>query len=148
MPPWGAVKGFGDFRNDQGLSLEEIELITDWVDSDTPRGNNPNALPKVPKFQKPSAFKLPKKAIEVSGPLSLKAPVKLDGLFPSKVPSAHSMRIVALLPDGHIEPLLWLYEYDERFPHPFLLRKPLTLPTGTRIQGVPSEASVFLIPAG
>jgi hypothetical protein len=58
------------------------------------------------------------------------------------------MRIVALLPDGHIEPLLWLYEYDERFPHPFLLRKPLTLPAGTRIQGVPSEASVFLIPAG
>ena len=40
MPPWGAVKGFGDFRNDQALTAEQIELITDWVQDDTPKGNN------------------------------------------------------------------------------------------------------------
>ena len=57
MPPWGAVKGFGDFRNDEGLSQAELELITDWFDSDTPKGNNPNALPKEPKFDKPPSFK-------------------------------------------------------------------------------------------
>ena len=45
MPPWGAVKGFGDFRDDQGLTQEQIELITDWVEGSTPRGNNPNMLP-------------------------------------------------------------------------------------------------------
>ena len=27
MPPWGAVKGFGEFRNDQGLTQVELELI-------------------------------------------------------------------------------------------------------------------------
>src|SRR5438105_11797568 len=27
MPPWGAVKGFGDFRNDQALTPEQIEVI-------------------------------------------------------------------------------------------------------------------------
>ena len=27
MPPWGAVKGFGEFRNDQGLTAEQLELI-------------------------------------------------------------------------------------------------------------------------
>src|SRR5215467_2085531 len=27
MPPWGAVKGFGDFRNDEGLTGEQIEWI-------------------------------------------------------------------------------------------------------------------------
>src|SRR5690349_19413632 len=32
MPPWGAVKGFGDFRNDQGLTSEQLELITAWVE--------------------------------------------------------------------------------------------------------------------
>src|SRR5262249_11162467 len=32
MPPWGAVKGFGEFRNDQGLSPEELDLIANWVD--------------------------------------------------------------------------------------------------------------------
>src|SRR6266571_7853797 len=60
MPPWGAVKGFGDFRNDQGLSQAELELITDWVDSDTPKGNNPNVLPKKPKLDKLSPLKVPK----------------------------------------------------------------------------------------
>src|SRR6478735_5644122 len=57
MPPWGAVKGFGDFRNDEGLSQAELELFTDWVDSDTPKGNNPNVLPKTPKLNKPSSGK-------------------------------------------------------------------------------------------
>src|SRR6187455_1133471 len=32
MPPWGAIKGFGEFRNDQGLTQEQIELITAWVE--------------------------------------------------------------------------------------------------------------------
>src|ERR1700754_2318272 len=27
MPPWGAVKGFGEFRNDQSLTQEQIGLI-------------------------------------------------------------------------------------------------------------------------
>ena len=25
MPPWGAIKGFGEFRNDQALTPEEME---------------------------------------------------------------------------------------------------------------------------
>jgi mono/diheme cytochrome c family protein len=51
MPPWGAVKGFGDFRNDQALTAEQIELITDWVQDDTPKGNNARMLPQPPKFK-------------------------------------------------------------------------------------------------
>src|SRR5437867_4811410 len=84
MPPWGAVKGFGDFRNDQGLSQAELELITDWVDSDTPKGNNPNTLPKEPKFDRPSAFKIPRSAITISGDLTLNRGLTLDGLFPER----------------------------------------------------------------
>src|SRR5262245_14186181 len=53
MPPWGAVKGFGSFRNDQGLSQEQIEVITDWVEGGMQKGNNPNVKPEVPKFEKP-----------------------------------------------------------------------------------------------
>src|SRR5262252_11186420 len=40
MPPWGAVKGFGDFRNDQALTQEQIELVNSWIANDLPRGNN------------------------------------------------------------------------------------------------------------
>src|SRR5215510_16139492 len=51
MPPWGAVKGFGDFRNDQGLTQEQVELVAGWVEGGMSKGNNPNALPAEPKFK-------------------------------------------------------------------------------------------------
>jgi hypothetical protein len=146
MPPWGAVKGFGDFRNDQGLSQAELELITDWVDSDTPKGNNPNALPKEPKFERPSAVKIPKNAIPVSGDLTLTRTLTLDGLLPQKVPAGTSMRIIASMPSGETQPLLWLYEYKDTYQHAFLFRKSLDLPAGTVIHGVPPEAAIVLIP--
>ena len=49
MPPWGAVKGFGEFKDDQGLTQEQIELIADWVEGGAPEGD-PKLLPKVPEF--------------------------------------------------------------------------------------------------
>jgi hypothetical protein len=146
MPPWGAVKGFGDFRNDQGLSQAELELITDWVDSDTPKGNNPNVLPKEPKFDKAPMFKLPKNGIEVSGNFTVTRGVAIDGLVPKKVSEGTSLRVVASLPTGETEPLVWFYEYKDMYQHPFLFRKTVYLPAGTVIEGLPSDASLMLIP--
>jgi mono/diheme cytochrome c family protein len=146
MPPWGAVKGFGDFQNDKGLSQAELELITDWVDSDTPKGNNPNVVPKEPKPEKLSKFKIPKNAITASGDLTLDSAFVLGGLLPEKIPSGSSAKIIASLPDGHTEPLLWLYEYKDAYQHPFLFRAPIDLPAGTVIRGVPSDAEIVLIP--
>jgi hypothetical protein len=146
MPPWGAVKGFGDFRNDRGLSQAELDLITDWVDSDTPKGNNPNTLPKEPKFGRTSAFKIPKNAITVRGDFTLSNELIVDGIFPEKVGAATSAKIVAVLPDGRSEPLLWLYEYSDSYKHPFLFREPVELPPGTIIRGAPDEAQLVLIP--
>jgi hypothetical protein len=54
MPPWGAVKGFGDFRNDAGLTQDQITLVTAWVETGALKGNNPNALSAPPKFDKPA----------------------------------------------------------------------------------------------
>src|SRR5215510_16506116 len=50
MPPWGAVKGFGTFRNDLALTQEQIELVNSWIANDLPKGNNRRALPKEPTF--------------------------------------------------------------------------------------------------
>jgi hypothetical protein len=52
MPPWGAVKGFGDFRNDQGLTAEQLELIVDWEEGGAPEGEEKDlpAQPKLGKF--------------------------------------------------------------------------------------------------
>src|SRR5580704_14912216 len=48
MPPWGAVKGFGDFKDDRGMTQEDIELISAWVEGGAPEGN-PKFLPDKPK---------------------------------------------------------------------------------------------------
>jgi len=146
MPPWGAVKGFGDFRNDQALTQEEIELIVEWIDSDAPKGNNPRALPAIPKFNKPSQFVKPKGAIDASGEFKLDRAFILDGLYPDKVPDGKTAQIVAEFGDGHVEPLLWLYQYREQFRHPFLFRSAMELPAGTEIRGIPSDARFVLLP--
>jgi hypothetical protein len=39
MPPWPAVRGFGDFVNDRSLSPLEIELLVAWAERGTPRGD-------------------------------------------------------------------------------------------------------------
>jgi hypothetical protein len=147
MPPWGGVKGFGDFRNDQGLTQEQVELITDWVEGGMIKGNNPRTLPALPKFDKPSPFRTPKNGILVSGDLILKRAVTLDGLLPQGVPRGASMQVVAALPDGAVEPLVWFYEYQNTYQHPFLFRRPLNLPAGTVIRGVWPQARILLIPA-
>jgi len=145
MPPWGAVKGFGDFRNDQALTPEQLEVIVSWADGGVPEGNEKD-LPPLPKFDEPAPAKRPKGSIEVSGDLTLKTEVTIDGLWPKSVSEHASFQITAVLPDGTVEPLLWLQEYKTQWGHPFLLRSPLDLPKGTVIQGVPREASVALLP--
>ena len=147
MPPWGAIKGFGDFRNDEALTPEQIELFVDWIQNDAPRGNNRQALPAEPKFSAPAAVTPPAHVVSVSGSLTLDRPMVLDGLMPRTVPPGQSMRITASLPNGAMQPLLWLHDYNERFQHPFLLRKPIQLPAGTVIRGVFPGAVVDLIPA-
>ena len=136
MPPWGAVKGFGRFRNDQSLTQEQIELITRWVDGGIRRGNNPRLLPKVPVFETSAVRPVPKPSLRVQGAFTLREDLVLEGVLPDRVPPGRSLRIVAVLPGGSVEPLVWLHEYDSRFPHPFLFRNPVRLPAGTVIQGV------------
>jgi mono/diheme cytochrome c family protein len=145
MPPWGAVKGFGDFRNDQGLTAEQLELIVDWEEGGAPEGDEKD-IPAAPKFPAVSAPERPTNEIVVSGDFKLKKSMILGGLWPVMVPDDARFQITAELPDGSIESLLWLQNYKKQFGHPFLLRTPLELPTGTMIRGIPSGSSVALLP--
>jgi len=146
MPPWGAIKGFGEFRNDQALTQEQIELIVDWIQNDAPRGNNRRALPEAPTFTVTPPYQLPAQTRRVTGTATLSQPLVLDGLMPEQVPPGRSMRITASLPNGSVEPLLWLHAYDNHYRHPFLFRKAIRLPAGTVIRGVPDDAAIDLIP--
>jgi mono/diheme cytochrome c family protein len=148
MPPWGAVKGFGDFRNDQGLTQEQISLITTWVETGSLRGNNPNALPPIPKFEAPAPSRTATmNGIVVSGDYTVQRDLTVEGLLPSHVPAGSSIQVVAILPNGAIQPLLWLYEYKDSYRHPFLYRRPVKLPTGTLIRGVPRDMQLLLMDA-
>ena len=150
MPPWGAVKGFGEFRDDQGLTQEQIELINDWVEGGAPEGD-PALLPKA--SSKPPAAIAPPAPVSyaeaiVDGRLVLKTPLKLEGIRPNNVPEGASLQVVAELPDGSIEPLLWLYNYKPKFEHPYFYAQPMSLPAGTKIEITPVSAGTVALITG
>jgi hypothetical protein len=117
MPPWGAVKGFGDFRNDQALTPEQLELIVSWTDGGVPEGEEKD-LPPAPKFDAATSTLPPKNELTVRGDFTLRAPLKLDGIWPQSIPDKASFQIVAALPDGSVQPLVWVQEYKTRWGHP------------------------------
>jgi hypothetical protein len=39
MPPWSAVRGYGDFANDNGLTAREVDFLVSWVDGGGPRNS-------------------------------------------------------------------------------------------------------------
>src|SRR5215813_9662604 len=104
MPPWGAVKGFGDFRNDQALTPEQLELLTSWSQGGSPEGEQKD-LPekdKLDQMMKESAWfgQQPavvhrKGEIVASGDYKVTRPFTLDGLFPAAVSSNGSFQIIA-----------------------------------------------------
>ena len=146
MPPWGAIKGSGDFRNDIALTPEEMERIVSWTDGGKPEGEEKD-LPPPPKSLEPEVFRHRKGELSIAGDFALTRPFVLDGLWPEKMPEKGSFQITAQLPDGTIEPLLWLQDYKMQFGHPFLFKKPLSLPARTVIRGIPPGAKIALLPA-
>ncbi len=135
MPPWGAVKGFGDLAPDGALSQEEIMIISAWVIGGAPKGD-PQLLqtkssgPLVPAAPAAASDDGPK----VGSRLSLKTPIRLAGIRPLTDTLVPSTRITAVLPDGRQQPLVWLYKYDPHYAHSFTFRTALDLPARTIIQ--------------
>lgn len=110
MPPWGAIKGFGTFRNDPSLSQEEINRIAEWVEGGAPQGEG--ALPIV--------------ALPVVGRPLRPAPGTVVGIRP--VRDVDDARVTAELPDGRLVPLIWLHGYKAASRRTFWLQEPLKLP--------------------
>jgi len=145
MPPWGAVKGFGEFRNDQALTAEQMDSIIGWADGGMPEGD-PKDLPPPPDTAAPPAYKTAG-PLEVQGSAILQTTLRLDGFVPQGIPANSNFKIIAELPNGSRQPLVWLRGYDSRLAHPFLLRRTLKLPAGTKITGLIPGTSLLLVPA-
>jgi len=145
MPPWQAVKGFGDFQHDRGLTQEEIELISDWVEGGAPEGN-PKFLPE--KLAPPARWLDPDApagatAIAASTGFRLKAAARVVAVRPNDLKKGTSVQAIATRPDGTVEPLIWIYLYDPKFQRTYYYRAPINLPAGTMIEMSVPEAGIL-----
>jgi hypothetical protein len=133
MPPWGAVKGFGDLSPDNGLTQEEIFIIAAWVVGGAPQGDAA-LLPRDQPAPLPAPREKLTDALLVSTRTVLTKPLRMAGIRPQPEKLVASARITARLPDGRIEPLLWLYRYDPRWNRVFRFRNRVYLPRGTTVE--------------
>jgi hypothetical protein len=143
MPPWGAVKGFGQFRHDESLADPEIEMLVLWVEGGAPKGDD-IYLPPVPAFPAVSRSAPPSRGITVRGEITLTHAVTASGIAPREMAAGASMQIVARLPDGTVENLLWLRNTRTEWNRAFYFRQPIMLPKGTLIAVHSSTPAVIL----
>jgi hypothetical protein len=141
MPPWEAVKGFGEFREDRGLTQEELETISAWVEGGAPEGE-PKYLPSLPKlidWQDPMAPKHSAEIILADG-AKIASASKVVAIRTQSLKAGASVQIVAVRPDSSVEPLLWIYKYNPAFHRTYYYVEPIALPAGTRIEMSPPSA--------
>jgi hypothetical protein len=134
MPPWGAVKGFGHFSPDNGLSQEEMMVIAAWVVGGAPRGD-PAFLPRMAPGN--DVLKAPlalQDALVVRNRLKVQRPLLVAGIRPIAAGIVDSAKIIASFADGHVEPLLWLFQYDSAGNKIFAFRQPMALARGTVVE--------------
>ncbi|HEV3038340.1 MAG TPA: cytochrome c [Candidatus Angelobacter sp.] len=145
MPPWNAVKGFGEFKDDHGLPQEDIQLIAEWVEGGAPQGN-PLHLPPNPDFSAvKAAYNSGETRLTLAGTTILKHPVQAVGIEPGSIPAAGLLQVVAQRPDGSTEPLIWVENFNPQFNTTYYFRDALTFPAGTEIDIVPQSGSAILV---
>jgi len=145
MPPFGAVKGFGDLRDDRALTQEEIHLIADWVEGGSPEGD-PALLPQHPKFDQPEpAQQTSGPELIVDGSITLKHASIFIGVHAKGLLEGSSVKLVAARPSGEITPLIWLYDYKPKFDRMYRFNEPLLLPTGTKIEEYPRDKGALAL---
>lgn len=135
MPPWGAIKGFGDFRDDPSLTPDEIHTLADWVEGGAPEGD-PRYLPDTPLPSgnaAASSDSLPP-VIARDGHRLLQS-AALQQVRPAQgLAKGASLQVIAELPDGSRLPLLWLYNFNPKWTRTYTYRDPPRLPAGTRLR--------------
>jgi hypothetical protein len=148
MPPWNAVKGFGELKDDVGLTQEQIEIIADWVEGGAPEGD-PLLLPPKPDLAvKAKAATRAGGAVQVSGSLTLTQPLEFSGILPGRLSLGASVQVTAVRPDGIVEPLLWVINFNPEYNQPYYFANPIRLPAGSRIVVSSAQgASVALLRA-
>ena len=144
MPPWQAVKGFGEFKNDRGLTQEELEVISDWVEGGAPEGD-PKFVPPAPK---PAEWLDPASPagaseIDIANSSKIETAVRVQAIRPKNLKKGATVQVLAMHPDGTFAPLVWIYQFDPDFARTYYFKSPVTLPAGTEIRMSPGDGGGF-----
>lgn len=145
MPPWNAVKGFGEFKNDAGLTQEDLEIIGDWVDGGAPEGNPIYTLPPPDPTADPEENHSGGHRIAISGAKVISSQIEAIGIEPNLSSALETLQVTAHRPNGEIEPLIWIENFNPTFKQAYYFRQSLRLPPGTKIEVTPRAGNITLI---
>jgi hypothetical protein len=146
MPPWNAVKGFGDFADDHGLTQEDLEIIGEWVEGGCPEGD-PAYMPAAPEFSASApvgSINHGAPELLVPGKATIRRPIVVAGIGPLRVPENGELQAIAIEPNGTVVPLLWVENFNPGWKQVYRYREPLRFPAGTTIEVAPRSGKVLL----
>src|SRR5258708_2683413 len=98
-PPWFALPGYGEFRNQRQLTVEEIKTLGAWFDAGSPMGNQKD-LPQEHK-QSMWAYGPPDAILAVTEPYTVAASVGEDircFVMPTNLPGPKAIRAMDVRP--------------------------------------------------
>ena len=146
MPPWNAVKGFGEFANDHGLTQEDLEIVGQWVEGGCPEGD-PAYMPPAPDFSATAPLVKSEfvNGMKVAGTTVMKHRGEIVAVVPNVVPETGVLQVIAIKPGGTIEPLIWIEKFNPGYNQVYYFREPLHFPAGTRIEVSPRSGNVSLL---
>lgn len=147
MPPWGPVKGVGEFRDDPSLSQIEIDMIVNWVEGGAPKGDDAY-LPATPHFAREPKPPPERELVFRSGaPQVVPDDLTVVGIRPHRVDRGASFEVTAYKPDSTVERLIWIRHEPGGGERTYFFRQPMTLPKGTRIAVYANQVAEAIIVA-
>lgn len=133
MPPWGAVKGVGEFVNDRSLSEPEIDMIVAWVEGGAPEGDAA-FLPSLPPHQTAVVPKRFTRKIPINREWKATAPVRVGAIRLQAPKQGDSLEAWIVRGNGSIERLLWVHQYHALDEKEFIFRAPVPVRPGDVIR--------------
>ena len=143
MPPWDAVRGFGEFHNDASLTMTELDRIVQWVEGGAPKGDDAY-LDNLPLETPPLPHSKATAGVAVNSTYRVRRKMTVYGLEP-RVAEGASLQVIAMEPDGAQHALLWIPNYRKQGHRTYWLRSPLALAAGSEI--VATGGRVFIATA-
>jgi hypothetical protein len=146
MPPWNAVKGFGDLYDDRSLTQEEISVISNWVEGGAPEGET-IYLPQLPKFEDGmnAGPTVPMPSARVKNTVVVKENVELFGVMPSGVELNASVQLIAERPGGAMVPVIWILQANPDFRQIYYFNDDIPLPAGSKLLLIPPGSGNFVL---